>query len=237
MHKLLRAILEMKPLLPLLLSFTLTAVQESLATLVHPNASKKQRHTKEDQMFLNKRSVLAISLPLLLLTLLLAACGNSTTANSPTPTPTRAATPTPTATPLPASTFGVKTAKATVNGKAETILTNEEGLTLYYYKPDTANSVKCSGTCEQNWPALLYKGTGMPTSTAGLPGTLSVFNGANGLQVEYQGHPLYTFKKDTKPGETNGEGKSGVWYVATTTLTAESGNLTPTPTTGNGYGY
>ena len=40
---------------------------------------------------------------------------------------------------------------------------------------------------------------------------------ANGrLQVTYKRHPLYTFVKDTKKGQTNGEGVNGfgaLWYA------------------------
>ncbi len=38
---------------------------------------------------------------------------------------------------------------------------------------------------------------------------------ANGNQGEYNGHPLYTFASDTAPGQTNGEGVGGIWFVAT----------------------
>ena len=36
-------------------------------------------------------------------------------------------------------------------------------------------------------------------------------------QVTYNGHPVYTFSKDTKAGDVNGEGINafgGIWYAA-----------------------
>jgi predicted lipoprotein with Yx(FWY)xxD motif len=30
----------------------------------------------------------------------------------------------------------------------------------------------------------------------------------------YEGHPLYTFVKDKKAGDTTGDGANGVWHVA-----------------------
>jgi hypothetical protein len=68
-------------------------------------------------------------------------------------------------------------------------------------------------------------------------------NNTNGAQVAYQGHLLYTYAKDTAPGQTTGQNVGKVWFVATTDLAANGGNggsATPTPTTpsyGGGYGY
>jgi|SRR5579883_484027 predicted lipoprotein with Yx(FWY)xxD motif len=186
-------------------------------------------------MFL-KRSTFAALLPLLLVGMLAIACGNaSTTTGSSAPTATSAPTPTPTTASAPV----VMTASATVGGKSVTILTDTKGMTLYYFKKDTATASNCTGGCAQFWPPLLFKGTGTPSASTSLPGTLSVVNTANGPQVAYQGHLLYTFQKDTAPGQINGQGFNGVWFVATTDLPPMSGGsgggaTTPTPTS-NGY--
>jgi predicted lipoprotein with Yx(FWY)xxD motif len=191
---------------------------------------KEKRCKKENPMIL-KRAVLC-SFILCWLVLFLAACGNAgatTTGSSPATTNTPTAAPT---TPAAASPV-VSTASATVNGKSVTILTDAKGMTLYYFTKDTPTSSACTDSCAQNWPPLLFSGSGTPTSSATLPGTLRVVNTANGQQVAYQGHLLYTFAGDTAPGQTNGEGKFGLWFVATTDLTSaggSSGGATPTPT-------
>ncbi|HEY6286411.1 MAG TPA: hypothetical protein VIX20_12160 [Ktedonobacteraceae bacterium] len=129
----------------------------------------------------------------------------------------------------------IKTTSATVNGQSVTILTNAQGMTLYYLKPDTATTSNCTGTCASNWPPLVFTSSGSPGSANALPGTLSVVTDTNGQQVEYNGHLLYRFSGDTTPGQTNGEGIKGVWFVATTTLSVQGApQATPTP---NGYGY
>jgi predicted lipoprotein with Yx(FWY)xxD motif len=112
----------------------------------------------------------------------------------------------------------VQTAKATVNGKAITILTDAKGLTLYYFTPDTAATAACTGACAKTWPPLLFTGSGTPTSSTSLPGTLSVMNNANGNQVQYSGYLLYTYSGDTAPGQMKGEGLFGKWYVATSDM-------------------
>jgi len=145
----------------------------------------------------------------LVLVMVVSACGSTTSTGSTQSTPTAAVTPTP------ASTSTVKTAQATVNGKATMIFTNAQGLTLYYFAPDTVAKTACTGGCAKTWPPLVFTGSGTPTSATSLPGTLSVLNGANGAQVEYSGYLLYTYSGDSAPGQTKGEGLFGKWYVAT----------------------
>jgi len=112
----------------------------------------------------------------------------------------------------------IQTATVTVNGKSETVLTNGQGLTLYYRTSDSPPSTVCSGGCASAWPPLLFTGSGTPTSASTLPGKLSVQATANGNQVEYNGHPLYTYSGDTGPGQANGEGLANVWFVVTPDL-------------------
>lgn len=156
----------------------------------------------------------------LLLAMLVAACGSSTGSGGTTPTPA-ATTPAPVAT-TPAPTSTVMTATATVKGQSTTILTNAQGMTLYYFKPDTPTTSACTGGCATAWPPLVFSGSGSPTSATTLPGMLTAVTTANGNQVEYNGHPLYTYSGDSAPGQTNGEGVGGKWFVCTPDLAAAS---------------
>src|SRR5690348_2708926 len=51
------------------------------------------------------------------------------------------------------SQVAIKTATISVDGKSETVLTNAQGLTLYYRTSDTPSSV-CSGGCASAWPPV-----------------------------------------------------------------------------------
>ena len=157
----------------------------------------------------------------LLLAMLVAACGGTSGSGGSTPTPV-ATTPAPVATTPATTSSTVMTATATVNGQSTTILTNAQGMTLYYFKPDTPTTSACTGGCANAWPPLLFSGSGSPTSAATLPGTLSAVTTANGDQVEYNGHLLYTFSGDSAPGQTKGEGLNGKWFVCTPDLAAAS---------------
>ena len=173
-------------------------------------------------MLLKRSLLIAFSF---LIALFVVACGNATTSggssygggsyggsNSTQP----ASTPN-----LGGSSSAViQTATVTIKGQSQTVLTNAKGLTLYYFTPDSATQTACSGQCAQNWPALLFNASGRPTGSANLNGKLSVLKDANGSQVEYNGHLLYTFAGDTAPGQTNGQGLFGKWFVATPDLSA-----------------
>ncbi|HEU5228581.1 MAG TPA: hypothetical protein VFU49_12275, partial [Ktedonobacteraceae bacterium] len=141
--------------------------------------------------------------------LLVTACGGSTTTGSGS---------TPTAAPTPAAAAVIKTASATVDGKSVTILTDAKGMTLYYFTPDTTTTTACTGGCATNWPAALFTGTGQPTASSQLSGTLATLSVASGNQITYNGHLLYTFIGDKAPGDVNGQNKGGVWFAATTDL-------------------
>ena len=163
-------------------------------------------------MFFRRFFLLASSL---LVVMLIAACGSSTTSSNPSAGTSATATTAPTTSTPPSA---IKTATATVKGQSETILTNAQGQTLYYFTPDTAAKVACTGGCAQTWPPLLYTGSSTPTSSTSLPGTLSTLSDTNGTQVEYGGYLLYTYSGDTAAGQTKGEGLFGKWYVATSDL-------------------
>ncbi len=123
----------------------------------------------------------------------------------------------PTPTSGSGSSTTIKTATISVSGKSETVLTNAQGLTLYYRTSDTPSSV-CSGGCASAWPPIIASST--PSAPSSLPGKLGLLSDANGSQVTYNGHPLYTYSGDSGPGQSNGQGVGGVWFVVTTGLAA-----------------
>jgi predicted lipoprotein with Yx(FWY)xxD motif len=117
------------------------------------------------------------------------------------------------------------------------ILVDSQGHTLYLFAKDAGTKSACSGGCATAWPPL--RASGKPTAGGGakasLLGTTPRSDGKP--QVTYDGHPLYGFQGDSKPGETNGQGNPGFgapWYVLApngkeiTTSASSSGG-------GNGY--
>ena len=123
-----------------------------------------------------------------------------------------------------------------VGAKTETVLVNAKGLPVYYYQADTAKKSEVSGVLAQLWPALV---SAKPTAS-GLQGKVVSSKQADGRQVAYNGHFLYTFVDDS-PGHVTGQGVSN-FFVATpgvraigsaTTVKAAPAPVAPS----RGYGY
>ena len=92
------------------------------------------------------------------------------------------------------------------------VLTNADGLTLYWFAPDTSTSSKCFGSCATYWPPV----SGSPAAGPGVTGKLgAIKRPGGGLQATYDGHPLYTYIGDSGPGQANGNDldlNGGFWY-------------------------
>ena len=93
------------------------------------------------------------------------------------------------------------------------ILVDGEGRTLYMFKPDEAGTPTCYDQCEDNWPPLTA--TGDVTVGEGLDASLfsTVARTDGSMQVKAGNWPLYYFKNDAAPGDTNGQDIQDVWYV------------------------
>jgi predicted lipoprotein with Yx(FWY)xxD motif len=96
----------------------------------------------------------------------------------------------------------VSTAGTSLGG----ILVDSRGRTLYLFEEDRNGKSACAGQCATFWPPLIASGKPRVAGAAKAPlvGTTKRADGR--LQVTYNHHPLYTFAKDTKKGQTNGEG-------------------------------
>jgi predicted lipoprotein with Yx(FWY)xxD motif len=116
------------------------------------------------------------------------------------------------------------------------VLVDSSGRTLYFTDQDTASKIACVDGCAQVWLPLTVSAGTTPTAPAGVPGMLSTMarpGGGGGMQVAYEGKPLYTFTLDSQPGALTGNGVTDqfgstkfTWHAAFTTGTASS-SLTP----------
>jgi predicted lipoprotein with Yx(FWY)xxD motif len=146
---------------------------------------------------------LAGAAAVLLATLVLAGCGSGGgSARADAATPKRVSG-------QPA-TIGVAN-----NRRLGKILVDSRGRTLYLFKHSGTRGA-CTGKCASVWPPL--RSSGKPVvrggAKASLVGTIARSDGRP--QATYNGHPLYRFVKDTKSGDTKGEGLTafgGTWFA------------------------
>ena len=96
------------------------------------------------------------------------------------------------------------------------VLVDSKGFTLYDFHKDKGTTSSCYGACAEFWPPLLTEGEAEVGNgaSASMLGTTKRNDGT--VQVTYNGHPLYLFAEDKKPGEANGNDVSafgGQWYA------------------------
>jgi predicted lipoprotein with Yx(FWY)xxD motif len=95
------------------------------------------------------------------------------------------------------------------------VLVGANGRTLYLFTADKGAKSVCYGQCAAYWPPLI---TGKPTAGSGLNASLlgTTKRKDGKLQVTYNGHPLYFFAPDKKPGDIKGQGFvhfGGSWWT------------------------
>jgi len=154
---------------------------------------------------------------LAVLSVILAAC---TAAASPTQAP-EVASPTDTQVPVIASPTDTQavpsSSEAVIDVAADPvlgqILVDGNGMTVYILTRDGPDQSNCDAGCLENWPPLLTLGS--PTLGSSVDsskiGSATLADGTT--IVTYNHMPLYTFIKDTKPGDTTGQGVGDVWFV------------------------
>ncbi len=141
-----------------------------------------------------------------------------------------------------AASGGAKVAVA--NSGLGRILVDGRGHTLYLFAKDKRGRSSCAGQCAGFWPPLIT--SGKPRAAAGAKASLlGTTRRADGrLQVTYNHHPLYSFVKDSRKGQTSGEGLDtfgAEWFAlspAGSKVDKPGGESSPAgdPSPG-GYGY
>ena len=155
--------------------------------------------------------------------LALASCGGGTSDATASTAPPKTANGT-------AATVGVANV-----GPLGAILVDSKGRTVYLFEKDTGPKSTCFGACATEWPPVTT--SGKPTAgkgvTVSMLGTTKRSDGKT--QVTYNGHPLYLFEADQKPGDATGQNVDAFgakWYVL-----SPAGDKVKANGSGGGYAY
>jgi predicted lipoprotein with Yx(FWY)xxD motif len=94
---------------------------------------------------------------------------------------------------------------------AGAIWTNQSGMTLYVFDRDHRDRSSCYGQCEYVWPPF------RAGANARAIGEWTIVTRKDGTRMwAYDGHPLYTYIRDKRPGQVTGNGVyqfGALWHV------------------------
>lgn len=93
----------------------------------------------------------------------------------------------------------------TATGK---IMTTAGGFTLYTFDKDSAGKSNCDASCLKVWPA--YHASAKTKAVA--PWTKVKASDGKDMWA-YSGKPVYTYIKDKKAGDVEGDGVGGNWHI------------------------
>lgn len=91
------------------------------------------------------------------------------------------------------------------------VLVDGDGATLYVFDNDGVDTSACSDECLDAWPPVLAEDVQAGEGVTAELGTFTREDG--GVQATVNGLPLYRFASDTGPGDAQGQGVGGVWWV------------------------
>lgn len=99
-----------------------------------------------------------------------------------------------------------------MNHGEHSYLADSNGMTLYIYTKDSANTATCVGQCIQRWPIFYTEKVMVP---AGMDAQeFGVITHPSGQkQNTFRGWPLYYWVGDKMAGDITGQGRSNVWFL------------------------
>jgi predicted lipoprotein with Yx(FWY)xxD motif len=104
-------------------------------------------------------------------------------------------------------------ATAVVRGKLGPIVVNGHGYTLYLFLKDQHGRSVCFDACARIWPPVIASGTPRVGPGIAMEKVTTTRRRDHRRQLVYNGHPLYAMTADTRPGQIEGQGWFGTWFV------------------------
>lgn len=114
-------------------------------------------------------------------------------------------------------------------GDLDPVVLNAANKVIYVFDKDEKNKSNCVDQCKVTWPPVEISNPGK-VFVAGLnPRDLSTIKRPDdgNYQITLKGKPLYTFSKDLKPFDTNGEAVGNTWWAVTPDGQRNFGKNTP----------
>ena len=170
--------------------------------------------------------------------MLVAACGSNTNASS-----VSTGSVTPGAGSSATTSASVSGAVGVATTSLGPVLVDSKGFTVYMLTADSKGHSTCSAQCLQKWPLVPAPAGSDVSQAPGVSAALATTKATSGaLMLTAGGWPLYTFVKDTAPGQVAGEGVNafgGTWYAVSPSGAPVMAAAAPPPastTSGGAYG-
>ncbi|MFI6102442.1 hypothetical protein ACIA8G_43405 [Lentzea sp. NPDC051213] len=111
------------------------------------------------------------------------------------------------------------------------VVTDVRGFTLYRFDNDKPEESTCDGECAATWPPATVTDENFTVNGVDKAIVGSIVRKDGSRQLTIDGMPQYRFAKDSKPGETKGQGLQGKWFATgkdgeRTQLAARTGVIT-----------
>lgn len=103
--------------------------------------------------------------------------------------------------------------KISANAALGSIMTDQDGRSIYFFAKDAGSASVCAGQCAVTWPPFYIEN---PAIGAGLVASdFAVITRADGSkQTTYKGWPLYYYSGDANAGDTKGDAYVKLWAIA-----------------------
>jgi predicted lipoprotein with Yx(FWY)xxD motif len=96
----------------------------------------------------------------------------------------------------------------TVPASAASMVTAENGMTVYVFDKDAGGVSACYDACAKTWPAYTAKDGAKKAE-----GWATAKRKDGAMQWTYDGKPLYFYAPDKKKGDMAGDGIGGIWHI------------------------
>jgi len=90
-------------------------------------------------------------------------------------------------------------------GSLGKVLVDSRGRTVYLFRKDSRGKSSCAAACAAAWPPVRAQATPEPGPGLSAAKLTTTARSDGARQVLYNGHPLYRYTGDAKPGDTNGQ--------------------------------
>lgn len=109
------------------------------------------------------------------------------------------------------------------NTKLGNIITDNNGMSLYFFSKDVAGASVCVDGCAITWPPFYKENPSIGTGLAASDFTVITRPDGN-KQTAYKGWPLYYYSKDAAAGDVNGDAFGNLWAIGKADYTVMFGN-------------